>query len=297
MTRKYINEHYFDQPSRENNYTLGAFVSRVQLFPEVQGFLIKSKNRDLIQIIDRELGLEYLGSREPSGYFLRVRNVPHMFSRLEQLGLGVPRSQREFPNIEEKYLEHFIRGFLDAQANVNQVKGTQLTNVEIYFNHQFLLVFYQKLQEYADITRGKPFGIRMVLRHSDSVKVYHFIYREWDFIKKSGLYLPSKKNSYTPDYQLYSSFPKIPEKKRRIEIAKQLLLDGQMPTMFYRELGYSHLTSFYRAFKEVTGFSPTEWLFDVRSPSIYKEFEDITNLSAEEWLAAQRAKGWKEIDF
>ncbi len=300
MTRKYINEHYFDKESRAMYYVLGALYSRNVLLEPTQGFRFISTNEDLVEIVRRELESEHkITQHQKSGpsYKLEIDNLPYMYSRLEELGLAVPKNQRGFPDIKEEYLPHFIRGFLDAKSDVARVKRFQRTNVTICFNHPFLLALYQKLQEYVGIMHSEPLGTRMHLGHSDSVNLYHFIYGDWDFIRENGLYLPSKKDSYTPEYNLHGPPPNVLERMRRIEMAKQLLLDGQMPTMFYKELGYFHLTSFYRAFREVTGLSPTEWRLDLKLLELSKEFKEVTRISATEWLAAQRAEGWKTIDF
>ena len=272
MIAQEINEHYFDQPSRENSYILGTFIPSAMLLPEVQGLFIDPYNMDLMRIIDRELDVQYLGSREPWDDTLTLRNVPHLYSMLKQLGLGVPMSQRVFPIFESESLADISRGFLDARSNVNQRDPTKITNLHINFcSPQFLTDLYHIFREHAGIMCGPPSGKKMNLGHSDSIRVFHFIYEDWGFIQRSGLYLPSKKDAYNPEYEIgYSSHPKVRERRRRIEIAKQLLLDGKVPNQFYKELGYANPSSLYQAFKNETGITTREWLAAQQADKIKK---------------------------
>ncbi len=204
MAKKHINEHYFDEESRAMYYVVGASYSRDVLLEPSQGFRFISTHKDLVEIVRRELESEHKIILDPRGkpsYRLEVDDVPHMYSRLEELGLAVPKNQRGFPeNIPEEYIRHFTRGFTDAQGRVFTHLGGKLTVISISFNLLFLKGLHKALQEYAGVERGNPSRNNIVYSHKDSLRIHNFIYGEWEFIEEHGLYLPSKKEIFTLDY-------------------------------------------------------------------------------------------------
>lgn len=257
---KYIDEHFFDKESKRRDYVLGAFYACYVPQPK-GGILFRNRNKDLVEIIKRELKSEHAiiaDNRKRDSYWIEVYRVPIMYSRLGELGLNKPKEEREFPRVNEKYISHFVRGFFDAKARI-WTEYNKYKSIHILFNNLFLLDLHKMLVKYAKIQGHEPKEDYTKYNHNDSIKIRDFIYQDWNFIKQSGLYLPSKKELLETDYIAdYNSNPRIINAKKKVEKAKKLL-DRKKVGEVAKELGYAHHISFTSTFKKITGMSPFEY--------------------------------------
>ena len=194
MKRKPINEHFFDEESKEMMYFLGVSFSRYSASSTDNRNTWTSSSIDLLGLVQKALETTQSIGR-PNKWKSRNFQVrsQHLQDKLKQYGLGIPRSKREFPcNIEEQYLDHFVRGIFDG--NVSAAKSY----VDIpYPSEKFLQQLYPLLVLHANIRSGRritrPY-FRLI--GSDITSVRKFIYRDWDYIQECGIYLLSKKERF-----------------------------------------------------------------------------------------------------
>jgi len=262
---KPINEHYFDLEGRTEDelkrryYVLGAFYANYAP-AGYNGIRFSSSSGDLVQIVSDELESQHrIGFNEPSSYWIEIHGVPYLRSKLEELGLADDKSKRKFPGyIPDPYLDHFIRGFFDAQMIP---RTNRYTNLVILFNNHFLVRLHHVLSRRANVKRDKPPGNVLFYAHKDSLRIYQFIYRDWQFIKKYGLYLQSKKNSFRIDYRANYSTSKLKiASLQKVERAKHLLRQGHKPFRVAKMVGYSRVDGLSKAFKRITGKSITSFI-------------------------------------
>lgn len=276
MAIKHINEHFFDEESEVTNYILGAFYAsgyigkkkqrRGGVIKIYEHIIFRSSHSDLVEIVRRELESEHVitpdSRKNKRSFWIEVRDVTYLCDKLREMGLGVPKEERTFPrDIDKKYMSHFVRGFLDAQGIVYNAHHGKYTNIVVGFNREFLLGLHYTLKTYAGIERDEPPEDRIRYAHKDSLKIYDFIYSDWDFIKQHGLYLPSKKELYTLNYPGdWSKHPAKVVATQRIKDSKRFLLLKIPGSTVGAMFGYSHPSAFYRAFKRETGLTPTEFV-------------------------------------
>lgn len=250
---KKINEHFFDKESKATYYVLGAFYANYTS-KGVCGIKFSSAHKDLVEIIKEQLESEHAiisDPRKTSSHRFEVYNVPYLHPKLEKLGLDAPKSERKFPKyIGKEYISHFVRGFFDAKAYV-YITG-KLTRTRMEFNREFLVGLNKTLINKAGVKRKEPTKDIIWYGHENSLKIYDFIYRDWDFIEESGLYLKSKKELFRTDYNIYDHIHLNKVKaQEKVEKIKELLLKGEKPPEFFKKF-YSHTGSLHRNFKRQT---------------------------------------------
>jgi len=253
---KYVNEHYFDIDSKRNSYILGALTSCC--IPDIKHsnrLIIRSKTRELVELIRDELESKHTiiaDTREKSSYWLQITNK-NLRCVLEEKGLGNSKKERRFPNnIKEEYIDHFIRGFFDERADiVNRRDLTYVSMGSFSENKQFLLELNLTLKKHAGVNKN-DFCRQLTYGSANSLKIYNLIYRDWEYIRENGLYLPSQKDKFDNIHNTH------PSKKsmlimERIEKAKEHLLNGEWVKDFLKDVGYNSLVGLTHIFKKYTG--------------------------------------------
>jgi len=256
---QYLDQLYFDRESKQMHYVLGAAYGCAS-YDSWLGITFRSNKRNLIEIIKDEIKSKHIiEDKRPKhhSYWIETDNADYMRYRLHERGVAEDKHQRKFPkNIKEEYLSHFVRGFFDAKANVSSKGGR--THITFNFNNRFLLGLHGILVKYAGVTRSKPTDDYLTYGHSDSLKIHDFIYSDWKYIRRNGLYLPSKKRKFNFDYEP-KEYPSTIRYHKKIERAKKLLLKGLPHKETAEAVGYSNVFSFYRGFKNLTGMTTREF--------------------------------------
>lgn len=258
MTRgkpqKKINENFFDKESKAMRYVSGLAYPCYLPQPNY-GIIFRSRHKDLVRIIKNQLesGHAIISDtrNNKSSHRLEITNRPYLHSRLQEMGLNVPKKERKFPeNINGDYI--FVRGFLDGKVGIWIYKNR--CYIEIRFNNPFLIGLNQVLAEYAGVQRAEPRGNRIIYAQKDSLKIHDFIYQDIE----DGLYLSSKKELFENYLMDRSTNLHTIARSKKINKAQKLLLQGMLHKKIADQLGYS-MTGFYVAFRGQTGMTPRQW--------------------------------------
>ena len=300
---KYVNERFFDSERKAPDelkamwYILGISFSQYSAQLRQDSLPLnrwQSTSEGLIGIVKSALESEHAISpatnrhirtgEEFLTYYLSIGNQK-IHDDLIKRGLGVSKEERAFPEVEPQYLDHFVRGFFDAQVlcsnqivKKNNGYGTYMRHIQtldVYFNVPFLKGLYAALVEHAHVKDGKKVkNSPLIFGGSDVKKIYGFIYRDWDFIQEKGLYLPQKKALFEVKYNIEKppNHP-IAMRAKRIEAAKKLLrlrLSGRKVsgTKVAVLLGFSTPSHFYASFKAVTGQTLGQFLREEAQKSV-----------------------------
>lgn len=285
---KYVNERFFDSEGKAPDelkamwYISGISFSQYHVEFQRDGShrnKWQSTSKDLIGIVKSALESEHAiypiknrhirTGEEFLTYYLSIGRQ-RIYDDLSKRGLDVPKEERAFPEVEEQYLDHFVRGFFDAHVscrNITVQSESKYNPHPLHYqllwvrsNAPFLKSLYDVLVENANVKGGREITKSpLYFGTADTRTIYDFIYRDWEFIQENGLYLPSKKELFdkvsanelirTP----YSSNPIHIAAKNRIDRAKELLLEGMSGVKVAEELNYSTPSALFRAFKKATG--------------------------------------------
>lgn len=257
----YVNEHYFDNPSRAMYYVLGVFYAKLSPAQE-NGIRFRCPSKDLVQIVKEQLDSEHVIMSDPRGknsHWIEMQSVSYMRNKLDELGFLKHKSKRRFPkDMPKEYASHFVRGFVDAKAKV-YVIDDERTNVEVHHYNTPLRDIHRLLVEYAGVKHSAPKGSSVIYNHDDSIRIHDFIYQDWEYTKEQqGLYLPSKKEAFRTNTRYVH--PRTLAAQRRMGRAKNMLRRGYHTKTVVRKLGYLSLLNFYTRFKRVTGMTINEFL-------------------------------------
>lgn len=189
--RKYkMNERYFKEiDTEEKAYWLGFFVADGCLYHgktsyDIQ-FTLKSCDIDILEkfkkAIDSDQKIKEKNSEE---IFFRVSSKS-MFNDLNKHGVTVRKTGKEtFPNIEEKLIRHFIRGYFDGdgcftQDLNNYIKGSFHI---ICANKDFLEEISQHLKHSIGVKLNvKEYKKVFYIRTNSTkkcIKIYNYIYKK-----------------------------------------------------------------------------------------------------------------------
>jgi len=281
MTRMYgVNEHFFYQESKTMWYVLGISFAKVMLSKNSNIISWQSASKPLLEIVNSSLesdypiySRKYKHIREGEDDFTMQRlsmGNPILYESMSDWGLSVPKKERIFPkDVEEQYLDHFIRGIFDAQVScVNYIQKrdrstlqTQALNIGSFGIH-FIQDLYETLVQYANIKSGKSISKPpLIIRGSNVRKVKELLYRDWEFIEESGLYLPSKKERFEIKYDI-ENHPKEPNRNaaEKHNRAIDLLREGKLVGEVAEILRFSSLISFSSSFAKVVGRRPSKFI-------------------------------------
>lgn len=280
-----VNDNFFDQESKAMWYILGITFAKGILVNHPKKIEWQTTSKPLLEIVNSSLGSEYPihsrdythvreGEDDFTMYKLLISS-PRLYEALSVSGLDVPKKERRFPSdIEEQYLDHFVRGVFDAQVSCTNSLQRYGKNDE-YARHDqrlitgrfgipFLQDLYETLVQYAHVRSGKLISKPpLSLSGSDVRKVYEFLYRDWAFIEANGLYLPSKKERFEVKYNIKNP-PKEPREPNKDEAEKHnraidLLREGKSVSEVAKLLGFVSIMSFSNSFKGFVGKCPSEF--------------------------------------
>jgi hypothetical protein len=221
-TSKDVNHAFFNSPSKKMFYVLGVSFARYLAIPETgkSGVCFTrnvwlDKGANLLEIVKSSLDSEHevSGPKHASGHSYSFGfRCSEVEEELLRYGLGVTKKDRTFPeNIPGEYMDHFLRGFFDAQVTVSMVKGKKhrRRRIAVYFNETFLEGLAKNLHEHADVRHiavgSHGSGGKLIYTKQGEIDgIRDFLYKDWDYIQESGLYLPFKMRRFERVRQLDS---------------------------------------------------------------------------------------------
>lgn len=192
-------------------YVLGFFAADGYMTVNKGGghyINIQIIDKPLIQMIRTTIGSEHkISQRKPTAnqnilYRLQIGSKD-IFEDLEKLGMRPNKTNiMVIPNIPNKYLNHFVRGYFDGDGHVwvgevHKDRKTSSFAIQTVFTScsvKFLEQLRLKL-EHCGVGNGrirlqKGNYFRLVYSIKSSLKLYNFMYNE---LGKSKLFLPRKK--------------------------------------------------------------------------------------------------------
>jgi len=265
---KYIDQHFFDTEGKTPEqlariyYYLGSFYDGYAALGN-KGISFRSKHGDLVDRVKTDLRSGHTIRTEQGGhYILKVEHAPDLRARLEQLGLSGRRAQRKFPEsgIPEHYLQHLIRGLIENGVSVYPLRGLLALLISGY--PTFLAGLNDELRDLAGVRReGKSTVNHIVYGHHDSVRIYNYIYSGFEFIEKSGLYIPSVKMGMeqylTPQRRAYIDNREV---RNMIDIIKSRMIAGERFPTAALAAGFTSVQAAYTSFKRVMGATPKKFV-------------------------------------
>jgi len=267
--RKYVNENFFNNQSMENSYILGLFYASLNPHYKYEDvFVFSSKYKKLTETVKEKLESKskIINPRGRNSYIIEINNK-NIHEKLDEFGLWKNKNYREFLNINEDCLSDFIRGFFDSQGYIK--RNNNGNNYIIFdFNKKFLGKLNKILSERAgaklrNIRKSKSNSLHgtITYKHEDCMKIYNYIYKDFDYIKKNNLYLKEKRDLFNLNYDPNKYFDLIREKTgKRINKAKELLSKGYNGVEVSEKLKYCHVFQFYSMFKKHTGFTVKQFI-------------------------------------
>jgi hypothetical protein len=270
-----VNHDFFAQESKAGWYILGIAFAKASLQNGRNYIVWKSTSKPLLKKINSILDSNHPISKRDNihirkggpnfiDYRLGISSLK-LSKSLRDRGFDVPKEERSFPeNVEEQYLDHFVRGIFDAQVTCrnslhnygedNKYARQSQTLTVGQFGTPFIKDFYQMLVQYAGVKGGKSNAEPpLMLYGPDLRKVYEFLYLDWEFIERSGLYLPSKKRAFEVELKVQ----KPPHNFERHNRAIDLLKAGKSVSEVSEILEFSTPDSFSQNFRRVIGKPPS----------------------------------------
>ena len=264
-----IDEHFFDSEGKNPEelkkmyYVLGAFYVGYESCGE-SGIEFTSRSRSLVDVIKKLLNIHnHIKSSTQKGityHSLRSKSAGKLRLRLEELGLDADKKSRTFPNdIPRRYMSHFLRGIIENLAFFyDENRKLQLSS-----NKGFLDNMNRVLAARAGVKRGSPKYNQIKYFHSDAARIYSFIYSDWKFVSKNGIYVQQSRDMLAelsilkPNSWIEAGSKGSAERIRR---AIKLLEQGHKIGEVRKEVGYQAASGLQQAFKKKTGKSIIKYL-------------------------------------
>jgi YesN/AraC family two-component response regulator len=272
---KNVDNNFFNGESREIYYVLGLFYSSFNPhYKHPNTFIFTSKYKDLTEIVKDKLKSEnaIIKPKKRNSYFIEITSKK-LHDKLNDLGLWKEKLNRKFPEyIDKNYLNDFMRGFFDSQGYISKNKKG-VNEITFVFNQKFLRKFSRNLNKETGINKKKVnilnknnhlYGI-INYRHENSLRIYDYIYKDFDYVKENNLYLKEKKELFNLNYDPNKYMNKIIKKmNNKICKSKKLLLKGYRGVEISERLGYSNVFQFYNIFKKYTGKTTKQFLKETK---------------------------------
>ena len=148
-----VDEDFFKTWVPEMAYIFGFWIADGNMLEKRNSISFASKDYDLLEIIKSNLKSEHKIGKLGSGFQLQISNKI-LYNDLFNRG-GIPKKSLtiQFPEVPDKYLSHFIRGYLDGDGGFCIKKDRKYRYLRSYFcgNINFLSGLKDKIKENANI--------------------------------------------------------------------------------------------------------------------------------------------------
>ncbi|MFC4023004.1 LAGLIDADG family homing endonuclease [Oceanobacillus longus] len=217
-----LNEHYFKTWTNNMAYILGFFIADGTVARESQFISFAQKEKYILESIRKEIGSEqplYLNKK--TDVYILTLNSKIMKEDIMTIHGIMPNKSYDvkFPEVPEKYLSHFVRGYFDGDGFVKYHK---------YFvsfvggSESFMTTLKKEIEKLGFETNFTRHGtyFRVYVSGRKTIKLFS----DWMY-KDKGLYLVRKYNEFqletSPIEQLKDRGIKTHKnaiKKRKLEI-------------------------------------------------------------------------------
>jgi len=148
-----VDENFFENWSNKMAYILGFTFADGSLSENTIAWEIQRRDKSILEKINASMNSNYPIKLTKKEKYVRLRiSNPIIIKDLNRFQLRVKKS-REFPDVPEKFLSHFIRGFLDGDG-WTCIRHSR-SEISIGFassSYQFLNVLVSKLNEIFNLS-------------------------------------------------------------------------------------------------------------------------------------------------
>jgi intein-encoded DNA endonuclease-like protein len=217
---KTVDLKFFKKWNPGMAYVLGFFTADGNMIKNRRGACFidfQTIDRKLLERIRELLGSNHKINAKKRSDKWQIRYRLQIGSRaifydLLKLGLVPNKGKRiVLPNVPQKYLSHFVRGYFDGDGHVaiasytrkdrkNKKTKTILSGFTSS-NKEFLKSLHYSLKKFARLIGGSLFynkGYRLSFSVNDTLALYRFIYKG----KTDNLYLKRKKKIFEKYFKL-----------------------------------------------------------------------------------------------
>lgn len=179
----YINQDYFKTWSRNMAYILGLWFADGCIYGgKMFDITLHNKDKYMLEKIAKEFNFEgkiynYIDRNASRLNFSCVS----MYKDLIALGGKENKSLTiNFPNIPEKYLSDFIRGYFDGDGSIMHIKNNRINTAFTCGSKKFLDSLVNILKSQANIEGGSydKSCVSYKFGKKDSIKIGNYIYKD-----------------------------------------------------------------------------------------------------------------------
>lgn len=208
-----VNHDFFKEWSSRMAYILGFSFADGNIYKTTLAWDLKD-DKELLEKINRSMSSNYPITQRKASFRLRISS-PIIVNDLEKLGLIPNKSKKMvFPDIPDKYLCHFVRGFLDGDGwiyirpNRNEISLGFSTGSKVFLEKltKKLVAMLKLGSNNVRLKKKITFrGVKSISYQADyfwenAYKVLLFLYSD---ILESDLYLERKYDKYLKAIELY----------------------------------------------------------------------------------------------
>lgn len=165
----YVNNKFFDQNNEFNNYFFGFWIADGSL-KKCKGNYnsiyigVHTKDNYLLYKFKNLIGGSPIKKHKNREFYNLDINSKYLVNKIIEKG-AIPNKSLiiNYPNIEEKYNNHFVRGFFDGDGTI-RIKYRKFDEKHIYPTLEIGFcggeIFITKLQEKLEIICGKKTKLR-----------------------------------------------------------------------------------------------------------------------------------------
>ena len=242
----YVNEEYFQVPSRAMFYTLGVMFGGYVPFRE-EGVLYRSNQKSLVELVRDQLGADCEITSDPrprrSSHWFAIDNASELRESLEDFNVRGNKHHQHLPLVPREYWSHFARGVLDDCGRVYVYKPNAVeVSINLFGNTMFMKEFHSVLIREAGV-RNRPINTpHLIYQGKDAAAIARWMYQDWRTIVQEKIYLPEKAAIYLqgmnpPPRKIMETSKRLTEK---VKIAKKLLRKGMRPWRVAQKVGFAH---------------------------------------------------------
>ncbi|MGJ9456755.1 LAGLIDADG family homing endonuclease [Oceanobacillus sp. CF4.6] len=199
-----LNEHYFKTWTNNMAYILGFFIADGTVARESQFISFAQKEKYILESIRKEIGSEQpLYQNKKTGVYILTLNSKIMKEDIMTIHGIMPNKSSDvgFPEVPEKYLSHFVRGYFDGDGYINYAKYTVtfVGRSETFMNYFIRVLEEQGFNPQFVMEKNH---YRVHIRGRKSIKLFsEWIYKDTE----AGFYLERKHATFNKE-KLTSDF-------------------------------------------------------------------------------------------
>src|SRR5258708_5369172 len=242
-----VNEKFFDKWSPQMAYLLGFTYADGNIYKTSLSWDLQMRDEELLVKIKKALDCDYPIIKRKDSVRLRISNQILIGGAIKRGLLPKKNLRNELPNMPNKFLRHFVRGYLEGDGWVVVRKDRNEGDIGFVSGNKEFLDFLCRTINSKFLVKGRVRTKVKTTAKNVLSTTYHLEYfsstafkiAEWVYknISKDDLFLDRKYNKYLEMKKLYDFLNSGTKEVRLVQRRFGRSMESILKDLYLRQIG------------------------------------------------------------